>query len=59
MNEEDVLQEVIQTYEEYFEMLPLGDSVNFLIDQLCRRVVMARQEAERHKMALKRLEMMK
>ena len=59
MNEESVLQEVLQAYEEYFEMLPLGDAANFLISQLCRRVVIAREEAERHKMALKRLEMMK
>lgn len=59
MDEDEVLQEVIESYEEYLEMLPLPYSVNFLISQLCRRVVIARKEAERHKMALKRMELMK
>ena len=59
MDEESILLEVMKAYEEYLEMLPFPHSVNFLVGQLCRRILSARQEAERYKMALKRMELMK
>ncbi len=54
MNVEDVLNEVYHTYEEWIETLPHHQASNFVIEQLARRVVMARQQAEQYKMALKR-----
>lgn len=59
MNEEDVIDEILNSYGEWIEMLCPADADHFVIDQLCRRVASARQEAERYKMALKRLETMK
>ena len=59
MNEEDVIDEIINTYGEWIEMLCPTDADHFVIDQLCRRVASARREVERYKSALKRLEMMK
>ena len=59
MNTEEVIDEVLELYSEWFEHMDPAESMNFLVEQLARRVVDARQEAIRHKMALKRLEIMR
>jgi hypothetical protein len=59
MTTEEVIEDVLKQYSEWFEMMDPAESMNFLVEQLARRVVSAKEEAERHKMALRRMEIMK
>lgn len=59
MNDQDVIDEINEYYSEWLEMLEPPEAISFVVDQLVRRVVQARNEAEHYKMALKRMELMK
>lgn len=59
MTTDDVVNEVLDMYGEWLEMMEPSDAMNLLVEQLARRVVIAREEAIKHKMALKRLEIMR
>lgn len=58
MTADEVVEDVMNQYSEWFEMMEPPDAMNFLIDQLARRVVEAREEATQYKMTLKRRDLM-